>query len=135
MRNCLRSCGGRAMRVRFQADADLDGRVLRGLRRAEPQIDIQSAADAELTGLPDLEVLRIAADSGRILVSQDRRTMPLHFARYAAGAQSRGHSATRSDSRLYCNGRAGSRLERKRGPRVDWPARVDSTLTLCSLSN
>jgi predicted nuclease of predicted toxin-antitoxin system len=78
------------MRVRFQADADLDGRILRGLRRAEPEVDIQTAADAGLIGVEDPEVLRIAADSGRILVSQDRRTMPAHFTRFAAGAQSPG---------------------------------------------
>jgi predicted nuclease of predicted toxin-antitoxin system len=75
------------MRVRFQADADLDGRVLRGLR---PGVDIRTATDAGLEGLKDSEVLRIAAGSGRILVSQDRRTMPLHFNRYAAHAQSPG---------------------------------------------
>jgi hypothetical protein len=78
------------MRVRFQADADLDGRVLRGLRRVAPEIDIRTAADAALAGLEDPEVLRIAADSGRMLVSQDRRTMPEHFARFAAGARSPG---------------------------------------------
>jgi predicted nuclease of predicted toxin-antitoxin system len=69
------------MRVRFQADADLDGRILRGLRRLAPEIDFRTAADAGLAGLQDPEVLRIAAESGRILVSQDRRTMPAHFAR------------------------------------------------------
>jgi hypothetical protein len=78
------------VRVKFQADADLDGRVLRGLRRAEPGVDIRSATDAGLEGLEDSEVLRIAADSGRILVSQDRRTMPSHFSRYVARAQSPG---------------------------------------------
>jgi predicted nuclease of predicted toxin-antitoxin system len=78
------------MRVRFQADADLDGRILRGLRRAAPDVDIRTAADAGLAGLEDPEVLRIAADSGRILVSQDRRTMPAHFARFSAAAQSPG---------------------------------------------
>jgi predicted nuclease of predicted toxin-antitoxin system len=78
------------MRIRFQADADLDGRVLRGLRRAAPEIDIRSAANADLAGLKDPEVLRIAADSGRILVSQDRRTMSAHFGRFSAGAESPG---------------------------------------------
>jgi predicted nuclease of predicted toxin-antitoxin system len=78
------------MRVKFQADADLDGRILRGLRRAAPEIDIRTAADAGLAGLKDPEVPRIAAGSGRILVSQDRRTMPAHFARFSAGVQSPG---------------------------------------------
>jgi hypothetical protein len=78
------------MRVRFQADADLDGRILRGLRRAAPEIDIRTASDAGLAGLKDPEVLRISADSGRVLVSQDRGTMPGHFVRYANNEQSPG---------------------------------------------
>ena len=78
------------MRVRFQADADLDGRILRGLRRVAPEIDILTAGHAGLAGLDDAEVLRIAAESGRILVSQDRRTMPAYFARFSAGAESPG---------------------------------------------
>ena len=78
------------MRVRFQADADLDGRILRGLRRTAPEIDIRTAADAGFDGLKDPEVLRISAQSGRVLVSQDRRTIPAHFARYSAGARSPG---------------------------------------------
>ena len=78
------------MRVRFQADADLDGRILRGLRRAAREIDIRTAAEAGLEGLSDLDVLRLSADSGRILVSQDRRTMPAYFARYTAATPSPG---------------------------------------------
>ena len=69
-------------RASFQADADLDGRILRGLRRVAPEIDIRSAAEAGLAGLADPEVLQIVARSGRIPVSQDRRTMPAHFARH-----------------------------------------------------
>ncbi|OFW26820.1 MAG: hypothetical protein A3J28_14100 [Acidobacteria bacterium RIFCSPLOWO2_12_FULL_60_22] len=78
------------MKVRFQADADLDGRVLRGLRRAAPEIDIRTAAGAGLSGHQDPEVLRIAAADGRILISQDRRTMPDHFRRFVADAASPG---------------------------------------------
>ena len=79
------------MKVRFQADADLDGRVLRGLKRAAPEIDIRSAADAYLAGIPDIEVLRRVAEEGRVLVSQDRRTMPVYFRQYVnSGAKSAG---------------------------------------------
>lgn len=78
------------MRVRFQADADLDGRILRGLRRVEPEIDIRTATDAGLAGLNDLEVLRMSADSGRVLVRQDRGTMPGRFARYISRGPSPG---------------------------------------------
>ncbi len=60
------------------------------MRRVAPEIDIRAAADAALAGLKDPEVLRSAADSGRILVSQDRRTMPAHFARFTSGVQSPG---------------------------------------------
>lgn len=78
------------MRVRFQADADLDARIIRGLKRRQPEIDIQTAAEARLPGLADPEVLRAAADSGRILVTHDQRTMPRHFAQFIAGRTSAG---------------------------------------------
>ena len=78
------------MRVTFQADADLDGRIVRGLRRAAPEIDIRTATSAGLSGQTDFEVLRIAAEAGRVLVSQDRRTMPRNFAGYSASARSPG---------------------------------------------
>ena len=78
------------MRARFQADEDLDGRIVRGLRRAAPEIDIWTAFDAGLVGLKDPDILQISAESGRILVSQDRRTMPAHFARFVIGSRSPG---------------------------------------------
>jgi len=78
------------VRVTFQADADLDGRIVRGLRRTSPEIDIRTAFEAGLAGLKDPEVLAIASESGRILVSQDRRTMPGHFVRYVGKARSPG---------------------------------------------
>ncbi len=78
------------MRVRFQADADLDGRVLRGLKRVAPEIDFQTAAESALEGIPDPEVLAIAAGAGRVLVSQDRRTMPTHFRRFVSVTKSPG---------------------------------------------
>jgi hypothetical protein len=49
------------------------------------------AVDAELPGRPDPEVLAIAARLGRVLVSHDRRTMPVHFAQFLrAGGRSPG---------------------------------------------
>lgn len=41
-------------------------------------------------GVPDLEVLRIAAESARILVSHDRKTMPAHFAKFCTEQRSPG---------------------------------------------
>ena len=41
-----------------------------------------SAHDGGVVGLPDHEVIAVAAESDRILVSHDRKTMPSHFARF-----------------------------------------------------
>ena len=62
--------------IRFQADADLDFDIVLAVRRRERTLDFASAADSGLAGLGDPEVLRIAAEQGRILVTHDRRTMP-----------------------------------------------------------
>ncbi len=70
------------MRPRFQADADFNHKIVVGLRRREPATDFQGAHDGGVIGLPDLDVLAVAADSGRILISHDRKTMPGHFARF-----------------------------------------------------
>jgi len=78
------------MRVRFQADADLDARIIRGLKRKQPEIDFQAAEEAGLRGLADPDVLRVAVDSGRILVTHDPRTMPSHLARFIAARTSAG---------------------------------------------
>jgi hypothetical protein len=68
------------MRPRFLADADFNHKIVRGLRRREPGVDFQGASEGGVVGLADPDVLRIAADSGRILISHDRKTMPAHFA-------------------------------------------------------
>jgi predicted nuclease of predicted toxin-antitoxin system len=70
------------MNIRFQADADLNEDIVLGLTRLESQIDFQTASEAGLRGLSDLEVLSSAALDNRILVSHDRRTMPVHFAAF-----------------------------------------------------
>jgi hypothetical protein len=67
------------MSLRFLADADLNFKIVLGLRRKEPAIDFLDAKSAGLLGLPDPHVLRLAADLKRILVSHDRKTMPAHF--------------------------------------------------------
>jgi hypothetical protein len=66
--------------IRFLADADLDNAIVQGVRHREPSIDFKSANDAGLEALPDDKVLEIAAGEGRVLVSHDKRTMPVHFA-------------------------------------------------------
>src|SRR5205085_7931106 len=70
------------MQIRFQADADLREVIIKALLRQEPTIDITSAHQANLIGLNDNQVLAVAADEGRVLVTHDRKTMPYHFAEF-----------------------------------------------------
>lgn len=70
------------MKIRFQADADLDEDIVTGVRRREPSLDFQTALEGQLEALHDREVLARAASQGRILVSHDRKTMPRHFAEF-----------------------------------------------------
>ncbi|HEY7976246.1 MAG TPA: DUF5615 family PIN-like protein [Ktedonobacterales bacterium] len=74
-------------RVRFQADANFNAVIMRGLLRRQPLMDIQTADAAGLAGVPDPEVLARAAQSGRVLVSHDYHTMPRHFADFLASGQ------------------------------------------------
>jgi hypothetical protein len=77
--------------IRFQADADLHFGLVKAVRLREPAIDFASASDSKLTGLSDPEVLELAAQQGRILVTHDRRTMVDHFrARLLEGLASPG---------------------------------------------
>lgn len=78
------------MKIRFQADADLNEDIVIGLTRLEPEVDFQTATEAGLRGLVDPEVLSHAAQCGRILVTHDRRTMPSHFAAFIVNNQSPG---------------------------------------------
>jgi hypothetical protein len=76
--------------IRFQADADLNQTILLAAVRRAPTLDFQSAPDAGLSGLNDLEVLALASEQGRILVTHDSKTMPRHFADFVSNARSAG---------------------------------------------
>ena len=78
------------MKVRFQADADLNEDIVTGVCRRAPEIDFQTAVGGNLTALSDEEVLALAAREGRVLVSHDRRTMPHHFGKFIETQRSPG---------------------------------------------
>ncbi|MGH7962238.1 MAG: DUF5615 family PIN-like protein [Candidatus Binatia bacterium] len=78
------------MKIKFQADADCNHRILQAVQRREPAVEFQTADEAEIRGLPDSAVLAVAARESRILVSHDHHTMPVHFATFIATQQSPG---------------------------------------------
>lgn len=78
------------MRVRFQADADLNEDIVKGVLRREPGVDFRTATESNLRTLSDTEVLALAAREGRVLVSHDRRTMPHAFASFIQTSTSSG---------------------------------------------
>jgi len=78
------------MKVRFQADADLNQIIVSATLRRNPAVDFQSSTTAGLKGLADQEVLALAAQQGRILVTHDRKTMPTQFTKFVSASQSTG---------------------------------------------
>jgi hypothetical protein len=77
--------------VRFLADEDLDADIIEGLRFREPAVDILDVKSSGLRGMKDPDLLALAAQQDRILVTHDRRTMTRHFrARLAAGKSNPG---------------------------------------------
>ncbi|MBH8577790.1 DUF5615 family PIN-like protein [Nostocaceae cyanobacterium CENA369] len=76
--------------IRFQADADLRQAIVTGTIRRQPEIDFQSAYEALLEGKKDPEVLAIAAQDGRVLVTHDRKTMPIEFGKFIMSQTSSG---------------------------------------------
>jgi hypothetical protein len=78
------------MKVRFQADADFNHIIIIATLRREPGIDFQTAHAANLAGVEDQEVLAVAAQAGRVLVTHDRKTMPTYFAEFIGHTSSSG---------------------------------------------
>jgi hypothetical protein len=79
------------VKVRFLADADLNKAIVNGVLRREPSLDFLTAQAAKLRGMGDREVLTLAAEQRRVLVSHDVGTMPSHFAAFKkSGKQSSG---------------------------------------------
>ena len=74
--------------VRFLADASLHHAIVTGCVRRQAGIDFLSAHAAKLHGVSDRDVLEIAAEQGRILVTHDFRTMPKHFAEFVSAGRS-----------------------------------------------
>jgi len=74
--------------LKFIADADLNQDLVRGVLRYDGSIDFLNASEGGTRGLPDRQVLEIAAATGRVLVSHDRHTMTAEFYRFLADGHS-----------------------------------------------
>ncbi len=70
------------MKIRFQADANFNEDIVSGVLRRTPEIDFQTATAGGLESLNDSEVLALSAQEGRVLVTHDRKTMPIYFGRF-----------------------------------------------------
>lgn len=73
--------------MRFLADENIDNRILAGLRRRLPALDIVRVQDVGLIGAEDPKVLSWAAREDRILLTHDVATVPdFAYERIAAGS-------------------------------------------------
>ncbi len=72
--------------LRFLADEDLNNRILRGLLRRQPDLDVVRVQDTTLSGAADSVVLEWAQQNGRVLLTHDVSTMTNYaFARMRSG--------------------------------------------------
>lgn len=77
-------------KIRLLIDEDVDVAIVAAARLLAPGIDLLTVRDSGLKGRPDCEVLRFAAENGRIVVSCDRNTMTAAFYEFVATASSPG---------------------------------------------
>ena len=72
--------------LRFAADENFNGKIVRGLLRRAPEVDLVRLQDLGLTGTDDEGVLAWAAEAGRILLTHDVSTITLYaYQRLRAG--------------------------------------------------
>ena len=61
--------------ARLAVDHNFDERIVAGLLRREPLLDIALIRDVGLAAAPDPDVLEWSANEGRILLTHDRATL------------------------------------------------------------
>lgn len=62
--------------LKLVSDENFDGKILRGLKRRRPDLDIVRVQDVVLGSASDPEILAWAAGENRILLTHDRETVP-----------------------------------------------------------
>jgi hypothetical protein len=72
--------------MRFLADENVDNKILKGLRRVLPELDLLRVQDTVVYRTPDAIILEWAAKEGRIVITHDVQTMTKYaYARIDAG--------------------------------------------------
>jgi predicted nuclease of predicted toxin-antitoxin system len=72
--------------LRLLSDECFDGRIVRGLHRVAPALDLVRVQDVGLSGVGDPSILAWAAAEDRILLTHDRQTIPgFAYGRIRAG--------------------------------------------------
>ena len=61
--------------IKFLTDEDFNNIAVRGIRAKLPGLDLLRVQEAGLRMASDREVMKIAAESGRVVLSHDERTM------------------------------------------------------------
>jgi len=61
--------------IRLLTDENFNQKIVRGLRRRLPQMDLLSVRDAGLSGQPDMFLLRWAAQENRTILTHDISTL------------------------------------------------------------
>jgi predicted nuclease of predicted toxin-antitoxin system len=64
--------------LRLLIDENIDQRIIRGLKLRLPHLDYLLVQKIRMSGIPDTELLRWAAQENRIIVTHDKNTMIPH---------------------------------------------------------
>src|SRR5258708_37264262 len=83
-----RQTSRKTVKVRFLADANFNRKIIAGVLRREARINFLSGAEVDLTGIPDLQVLALAASEGRVVLTHEVRSMGSAFAAFTSTAPS-----------------------------------------------
>jgi len=75
--------------LRLIADENLNGAIVRGLLAREPELDLVRTQDVGFSGIDDQEILEWAASEGRVVLTQDIRTMPKYAYELGCGRRPR----------------------------------------------
>ena len=78
------------MKIKFLADACFNLKIAAGVVRRHQSIDFLTSATVNLTGMPDVDVMALAANEQRVLVTHDTHTMSVTFSEFLNSRTSAG---------------------------------------------